>query len=127
MMASGGVAAQTELSVTLQEDVTGGGSGGEASTPGAPAAVTALTGAASPAPGAPPRDTSAPPAETTTARPVFTGRWAVFNDPLLPLSMIPDDPAQREGLRVGMVLGVWTEDYGKYGQFVRFKRITNVR
>ena len=36
----------------------------------------------------------------TVTREIFTGRWEVFNDPLLDPKLIPDDPDQREGLRV---------------------------
>ena len=38
---------------------------------------------------------------------IFTGRWEVFNDPLLDRRLIPDDPAQREGLRVTLLCSAW--------------------
>ena len=40
-------------------------------------------------------------------REVFTGRWSVFNDPMLDPRLIPDDPEQREGLRVTLLVSTW--------------------
>ena len=38
---------------------------------------------------------------------IFTGRWEVFNDPLLDRRLIPDDPVQRQGLRVTLLISTW--------------------
>ena len=43
----------------------------------------------------------------TVTREMFTGRWEVFNDPLLDPRLIPDDPEQREGLRVMLLCSNW--------------------
>lgn len=43
----------------------------------------------------------------TVTQEIFTGRWEVFNDPLLDRRLIPDDPAQREGLRVMLLVSTW--------------------
>ena len=38
---------------------------------------------------------------------IFTGRWEVFTDPLLDRRLIPDDPVQREGLGVALLISTW--------------------
>ena len=43
----------------------------------------------------------------TVTRESFTGRYEVFNDPLLDHRLIPDDPAEREGLRVMLLVSNW--------------------
>ena len=50
-----------------------------------------------------------------TTREVFTGRWAVFNDPRVHPRLIPDDPVEREGLRVVLLVSTWiTDNVGGY-------------
>lgn len=50
-----------------------------------------------------------------STREVFTGRWAVFNDPNLHPSLIPDSLEEREGLRVVLLVSSWTTiTYGGY-------------
>ena len=48
------------------------------------------------------------PGAQQTTREIFTGRWAVFNDPLLDHRLIPDDPVNREGLRIALLVSTWT-------------------
>ena len=48
----------------------------------------------------------------TTTREVFTGRWEVFNDPMLDPRLIPDDPMEREGLRTLLLVSAWYDDNG---------------
>ena len=46
----------------------------------------------------------------TTTREVFTGRWEVFNDPLLDPRLISDDPVEREGLRTLLLNSNWFDN-----------------
>ena len=48
----------------------------------------------------------------TTTREMFTGRWEVFNDPLLDPRLIPDDPVEREGLRTVLLNSNWFDNKG---------------
>ena len=48
----------------------------------------------------------------TPTREIFTGRWEVFNDPLLDPRLIPDDPVEREGLRTMLLVSNWYDDNG---------------
>ena len=48
----------------------------------------------------------------STTKEVFSGRWEVFNDPLLDPRLIPDDPVEREGLRTVLLNSNWFDNNG---------------
>ena len=59
-------------------------------------------------------NTSTAEAELIT-REVFTGKRSVFNDPMLDPRLIPDDPVEREGLRVALLVSTWRPlDLGEF-------------
>ena len=52
---------------------------------------------------------------TISSQITFTGIWSVFNDPNLDQSIIPEDEAQREGLRVGLLVSDWITSNSIFG------------
>ena len=57
-----------------------------------------------------------------TTREIFTGKWEVFNDPMLDPRLIPDDPMERELLRIMLLVSTWYEDNGIIYMKVNYKK-----
>ena len=58
-----------------------------------------------------------------TTREVFSGKWEVFNDPMLDPRLIPDDPMEREGLKTMLLVSNWFDNNGVIQMKVDYQKV----
>ena len=59
-----------------------------------------------------------------TIREMFTGKWEVFNDPMLDPHLIPDDPMEREGLRIMLLVSTLHDNNGRIEMKLNYQKVS---